>query len=212
VLNMLNTLMDITEAEAGMMKLQREPTDLCQLVREVVELYEYVAEEKQVEVTLDLPDTAEETSNSKLQTSKKPHIPSSELRNESAAPEAVTGPVVSGQWSVSALVDRTRMRQVFANLLDNAIKYTPEGGQVIISVRKEAYFALVIFRDTGIGVPVEEQNKIWDRLYRGDKSRSQRGLGLGLSLVKAVVQAHGGSVAVESRPNEGATFIVKLPI
>jgi len=70
----------------------------------------------------------------------------------------------------------------------------------------------LIFRDTGIGVPVEEQNKIWDRLYRGDKSRSQRGLGLGLSLVKAVVQAHGGSVAVESRPNEGATFIVKLPI
>src|SRR5947199_4488309 len=85
VLNMLNTLMDITEAEAGMMKLQREPVDFCQLAREVVELYEYVAEEKKISVTTDLP-----------------------------APCEVS-------------VDRTRMRQVFANLLDNALKYNAQG-------------------------------------------------------------------------------------
>ena len=170
VLNMLNTLMDITEAEAGMMRLQREPADLCQLAREVAELYEYVAEEKKIAIVLDLPP----------------------------AP-------------VNASVDRLRMRQVLANLLDNAIKYTPEGGRVTISLRDEPNQAVVIFRDSGIGIPAEEQDKIWARLYRGDKSRSQRGLGLGLSLVKAVVEAHGGETTVASEGNQGSEFTVRLP-
>jgi signal transduction histidine kinase len=103
------------------------------------------------------------------------------------------------------------MRQAFANLLDNAIKYTPEGGSVFVSVRAEPQQALVIFRDTGIGIPVDEQDKIWSRLYRGDKSRSQRGLGLGLSLVKAIVEAHGGRVTVSSEPGKGSEFTVSLP-
>jgi signal transduction histidine kinase len=169
VLSMLNTLMDITEAEAGMMTLQREPADLCQLAREVVELYEYVAEEKKVAVRTELPAPCE------------------------------------------APVDRTRMRQVFANLLDNAIKYTPAGGSVTISVRDETGRATAHFRDTGIGIPFEEQDKIWSRLYRGDKSRSQRGLGLGLSLVKAVVEAHGGKATVSSQADQGAEFTITLP-
>src|SRR5262249_45692554 len=170
VLNILNTLMDITEAEAGMMTLRREPVDLCQITREVVELYQYVAEEKRIIVHTESP-----------------------------------GPV-------EVAVDRIRMRQVFANLLDNAIKYTPEGGQVTMSLNKTPAGAMVSFRDTGIGIPAEEQDKIWLRLYRGDKSRSQRGLGLGLSLVKAVVEAHGGSVSVLSQPNQGSQFTVRLPI
>jgi signal transduction histidine kinase len=70
---------------------------------------------------------------------------------------------------------------------------------------------VVSFCDTGIGIPPEEQEKIWTRLYRGDKSRSRRGLGLGLSLVKAVVQAHRGRVAVISKPGEGSEFTVELP-
>lgn len=169
VLSMLNTLMDIAEAEAGMMRLQRERVDLCQLVRETVELYEYVAEEKKIGVQTDLPDRCE------------------------------------------AQVDRSRMRQVFANLLDNALKYTPESGRVTIAIRCGATEAVALFQDTGIGVPPEEQDKIWARLYRADKSRSQRGLGLGLSLVKAVVQAHGGKVGVSSKVNEGSEFSVTLP-
>ena len=169
VLSMLNTLMDITEAEAGMTKLQREPADLCQLASEVVELYQYVAEEKKITV-----------------------------RTELAAP-------------VEAPVDRTRMRQVFANLLDNAIKYTPTGGSVTVLIRDEPSRAVAVFRDTGIGIPAGEQDKIWARLYRGDKSRSQRGLGLGLSLVKAVVEAHGGKATVSSQVNQGSEFIVSLP-
>jgi signal transduction histidine kinase len=103
------------------------------------------------------------------------------------------------------------VRQVFANLLDNALKYTPEGGRVTITTRNEPGQVVVTFRDTGIGVPPEEQDKIWTRLYRGDKSRSQRGLGLGLSLVKAVVEAHQGKVTVISEPGEGAEFTVVLP-
>ena len=168
VLAMLNTLMDITEAEAGLMKLHRAPVDLCQLAREVVELYQYVAEERKISIHAELPVRCE------------------------------------------ANVDRNRIQQVFANLLDNAIKYTPEGGSVTITVRDEPGEAVAIFRDTGMGIPIEEQGKIWARLFRGDKSRSQRGLGLGLSLVKAVVEAHGGKVTVVSQPNAGATFTVKL--
>ncbi len=169
VLSILNTLMDITEAEAGMMTLVCRQADLCQLIREVVELYEYVAEEKKIRIETDLPSPCE------------------------------------------AAVDVNRLRQVFANLLDNAIKYTDTGGKVGVSVRTEAGRAVVIFHDTGIGIPVAEQNKIWTRLYRGDKSRSQRGLGLGLSLVKAVVEAHRGTVTVASQTSEGSEFTVVLP-
>jgi signal transduction histidine kinase len=179
LLNMLNTLLDITEAEAGMMKLRRELVDLCQLGREVAELYEYVAEERKIALRLDLPQ----------------------------APSSPSGPASP----VLALVDRVRMRQVFANLLDNAIKYTPEGGSVTLTARNEPGAAVAVFRDTGMGISAEEQGQIWQRLYRGDKSRSQRGLGLGLSLVKAVVEAHGGKVTVSSKVNEGAEFTVRLP-
>ena len=110
-----------------------------------------------------------------------------------------------------ALVDRNRIRQVFANLLDNAIKYAPEGASVTIAVREEPERVVASFRDTGVGIPPDEQEKIWARLYRGDKSRSQRGLGLGLSLVKAVVEAHQGRVAVSSKVGEGSEFKVELP-
>jgi signal transduction histidine kinase len=103
------------------------------------------------------------------------------------------------------------MRQAFGNILDNALKYTPEGGSVTITARREANQAVVRFRDTGIGIPEAEQSRIWERLYRGDKSRSQRGLGLGLSLVKAVVQAHGGSASVTSTVGQGSEFAVTLP-
>jgi signal transduction histidine kinase len=112
---------------------------------------------------------------------------------------------------ITVSVDRTRIRQVFANLLDNAIKYTSSGGKVTISLREEPGQAVATFRDNGMGIPLDEQGKIWSRLYRGDKSRSQRGLGLGLSLVKAVVEAHGGKVAVASKVGEGSEFTVTLP-
>jgi signal transduction histidine kinase len=105
-----------------------------------------------------------------------------------------------------------RLRQVIANLVDNAIKYTPEGGRVELETLESDGQALLVVRDTGIGIPAAEIERIWERLYRGDKSRSQRGLGLGLSLVKAVVEMHQGSVAVQSDPKTGSVFSVHLPL
>jgi signal transduction histidine kinase len=169
VLSILNTLLDVTEAEAGMMQLRRVPTELGQLVRDVVELYSQVAEEKniRVHVTADAP--------------------------------------------CPAAVDATRVRQVFANLLDNALKYTPAGGRVEITTGGDADMASVRFRDSGIGIATEELPKIWNRLYRVERSRTERGLGLGLSLVKAVTEAHGGTVEVVSREGAGSDFTVVLP-
>ena len=169
VLSMLQTLMDISEAEAGMMKLARDRVDLGRLLREVAEGYQFVAEDRKLTVHPNIPAPCE------------------------------------------AWVDINRIRQVFANLLDNALKYNREGGSATLSVQPEGTWAVARFADTGHGIPADEQPRIWDRLYRGDKSRSQRGLGLGLSLVKAVVEAHGGSVSVISQEGKGAEFTVRLP-
>jgi len=100
----------------------------------------------------------------------------------------------------------------WANLLDNAIKYGREGGWVTITARMTADAAEVVFADNGMGISDSEQGKIWERLYRGDRSRSQKGLGLGLSYVRAVVLAHGGSVSVASTLHEGSSFTVRLPV
>jgi len=117
----------------------------------------------------------------------------------------------SADDGVRASVDRTRLEQVAANLLDNAIKYTPAGGRVEVSARREGGRAVLRVSDTGLGIPADEQPRIWDRLFRGDQSRAERGLGLGLSLVKAVVEAHGGAVSVDSQLGRGSTFTVSLP-
>lgn len=168
VLTMLRTLLDVAEAEAGVMRLNLERFDVCSLLEEVVSLYDYVAEEKRIRLVQEM------------------------------------------QRPCFATIDANRMRQVFGNLLDNAIKYTPEGGTVTIRAKSENGGVTIQFRDNGMGIPFEEQDKIWDRLYRGDKSRSQRGLGLGLSLVKAIVHAHHGEVKVASLVGEGSVFTVHL--
>jgi signal transduction histidine kinase len=100
---------------------------------------------------------------------------------------------------------------VFANLLDNAIKYSGEGGAVRIDIRRETEAAVVTVSDTGSGIAAEHLPRIWERLYRADSSRSSRGLGLGLSLVKAYVHAHGGTVEATSEPGRGSVFTVRLP-
>jgi signal transduction histidine kinase len=109
--------------------------------------------------------------------------------------------------------DPVRLGQAVANLFDNAIKYTPSGGrvQVAAATLPTGEVELTVL-DNGPGVPAAEREQIWRRLYRGDASRSQRGLGLGLSVVKAVVEAHGGKVAVQDAPNgPGASFSIRLP-
>ncbi|HVH27419.1 MAG TPA: ATP-binding protein [Vicinamibacterales bacterium] len=112
---------------------------------------------------------------------------------------------------VLAFGDRTRLEQAAANLIDNAVKFTPSGGRVEVTTGLEDGKAILTVVDTGPGIPQDELPRIWERLFRGDASRTERGLGLGLSLVRAIVHAHGGTVEVESEPGRGATFTMRLP-
>ncbi|HKW95559.1 MAG TPA: HAMP domain-containing sensor histidine kinase [Methylomirabilota bacterium] len=170
LLTFLNTLMDVSEAETGLLTLKLEELDVSALVEDAVDLYRYVAQEKQITITTAAP-------------------PSLWLR-----------------------ADRSRLRQVLANLLDNAIKYTAAGGWVEVEALEEPTGLLIRVRDSGIGLAPEEIPRIWDRLYRGDQSRSERGLGLGLSLVRAVARAHGGEVSVGSVLGAGSTFTIRFPL
>jgi signal transduction histidine kinase len=109
------------------------------------------------------------------------------------------------------VADATRLRQVLANLIENAVKYSSPGGGIAIAAADRGDRVDFAVTDTGIGIAAEHLPFIWDRLYRAEPSRSARGLGLGLSLVKAIVEAHGGTVAVTSTPGAGSTFTVTLP-
>jgi len=178
VLVMLNTLMDISEAESGTMQLQRESVALGDVVARATDLYREVADAKGVTMIVRTATGAQDT---------------------------------TSQHDAVVMGDRTRLEQVAANLIDNALKYTPPGGRVEVEIDADDQAAILRVRDTGPGIPAAEMPRIFDRLFRGDTSRTERGLGLGLSLVKAVVEAHGGTVSVESEPGRGALFTVRLP-
>lgn len=108
--------------------------------------------------------------------------------------------------------DRVLIKQAVANLLDNALKYSPAGREVRIYLVKANGLIQIRIVDQGIGISETDLPRIWERLYRGDKSRHEPGLGLGLSLVKAIVEAHGGKMKVESEMNRGSTFTIMLPV
>ena len=169
-LTMLKTLMDISEAETGTMRLELTDIDLPALIRDVIDLYQILAEDKKIALTAKLPDR------------------------------------------LQIRVDRNRIQQALANLLDNAIKYTGPGGNVEVAAYQKDQEAILTVKDSGMGISAEDLPRIWDRLYRGDKSRNEKGLGLGLSLVKAVVRAHHGSVEVASEVGKGSVFTVSLPM
>jgi signal transduction histidine kinase len=169
MLALLNTLMDIAEAENGAMRLYPESVNVSTLIQESVDLYEFIAEEKNISIAVDC-----------------------------AADVRLTG-------------DRARMRQVLVNLLDNAIKYTGLMGHIWIkAIRQDAEVSISV-RDDGCGFLPEEKSRIWERLHRGDRSRSQPGLGLGLSLVRAIVEAHRGHVDAQATPGQGSVFTVYFP-
>ena len=169
VLTMLNALMDVAEAETGAMRLNIEDVSVPDMLRSVVDLYEIVAEDKQISIDLKLPE------------------------------------------ALDIRADQTRLQQVFANLIDNAIKYSMPEKQISVSASQNEKDTTITVSDQGMGITPTDIGKIWDRLYRGDRSRSKRGLGLGLSLVRAIVEAHGGTVAVQSEVNKGSTFTIRFP-
>jgi heavy metal sensor kinase len=116
--------------------------------------------------------------------------------------------------AVRALGDGGRLRQVFYNVLDNAIKYTPEGGQIEVRVGARGSDAVVVVRDTGVGIAAEHLPRVFDRFYRVDRARSreQGGTGLGLSISRSIVTAHGGRIDLDSVPGRGTTCTVVLPL
>lgn len=117
-----------------------------------------------------------------------------------------------GEPDIMIQADKTRLSQVWANLLDNAIKYSEESGTVDIHASTRGQQVLVTFGDNGMGISESEIDRIWERLYRGDRSRTKQGLGLGLNYVKAVVEAHDGEALVSSTILEGSCFEVHLPL
>ena len=108
-------------------------------------------------------------------------------------------------------VDRSRMGQALSNLIDNAIKYSPDNSPIHIEAFKEDDRVVIRVKDRGIGIPEEELPRIYDRLFRGKQVRTQRGLGLGLNLVKAIVVAHEGRIEISSEPGKGSIFTITLP-
>jgi signal transduction histidine kinase len=110
--------------------------------------------------------------------------------------------------------DRERLRQLIWNLVENAVRYTPAGGTVTLSLRRHGPVAELTVSDTGIGIPPEHLPHIFERFYRVDTSRSRAlgGTGLGLSIVRQIAEAHGGQVRVRSTVGEGSTFTVALPV
>ncbi|MEO6876591.1 MAG: HAMP domain-containing sensor histidine kinase [Opitutaceae bacterium] len=170
LLHLLETLLDISAAEGGALKLNRDHLDLRMLTERAVDLYREVAEEKNIALILDQPEP------------------------------------------VDVDADAIRLSQAINNLLDNALKYTPPGGQVSLTARTDSGTAVLTVTDNGPGIPTEEREAIFRRLYRGDGSRSQRGFGLGLSLVRAIVESHGGTVTTDAAPTGGARFTLRLPM
>ena len=117
---------------------------------------------------------------------------------------------VPGNFSISG--DNRLIQRLIANLLDNAIKYTPAGGRIDVTVSTANPDGVaIIIKDTGLGIAREDQTRIFERFYRCDPSRSEAGIGLGLSFARAIARAHGGDLTVSSELNEGSTFTVTLP-
>jgi signal transduction histidine kinase len=170
ITNMLNTLLDISEAESGVMRLEHKEIEINKLVSNIVDAYSIIADDKSMQI----------------------HI--------------------EGDRSLTAWLDPNRMSQALGNLLDNAIKYTPAGGTIEVTYFLKNGLIVIQLKDNGIGIAPEELLRIWDRLYRGKHSSCSRGLGLGLSQVKAIIKAHNGSIEATSEPGEGSAFTIRIPL
>lgn len=169
LIDIINTMMDITEIESGINKPEMEELDLTKLIRDAIEIFRPVSDEKKIHMHVNL----------------------------------------AGRLIFHG--DRKKLQRMLSNLLDNAIKYTPEGGMVSVSATAEDQLIHIVFEDTGIGIPERDIPHIFERFYRCDKSRSQAGIGLGLSLAKAFTEAMHGNISVKSILNKGSTFTVSFP-
>ncbi len=171
ILTMLNTLMDISAAEKGLIEITEEPINMKELIDQFADMYGFVADDRGVELNCSCGE------------------------------------------DIRLKADPVRLNQAMANLLDNAMKFTPEGGKISLAVMKDddGRGTVISVSDNGPGISDEEKGQIWTRLYRGEKSRTSPGMGLGLSLVKAVAEAHNGRVEVLDNPGGGSIFRLHIP-
>ena len=169
LINMINTMLEITEAETGVGEQKFDEFDLTELVLDACEIFRPMAEDKQIAIKMSSPD------------------------------------------NIYFRGDRRKAQRIVTNLLENAIKYTPDRGTVTVSVRKDNGRVDLIVEDTGIGISQEELPRIFERFYRGEKSRSDSGIGLGLSLAKAFAVSLGGAITAQSTLGKGSTFAVSFP-
>jgi signal transduction histidine kinase len=169
LLVMINTMLDISEAEAGITILRLEDINIEAMVQDMLDLFGPVIEGKNLQVNL------------------------------------------RSSGFLSSLADKQKIQRTLSNIFDNATKYTPQDGSIAVSLNGTDYAVHIAVQDTGIGIPEAESAHIFDRFYRGEKSRSTPGSGLGLSLARAFVVAHSGSITVTSTPGEGSEFIITLP-
>lgn len=168
---LVDSLLTLSRADAGQVKLNPKRVDLADLAREVVNHLRVLAEEKRQTISVEATEP------------------------------------------VHATVDRLVLRQAVINLVDNAIKYTPEGGRVWVVARNQPYNPTLEVVDTGSGIAAEHSERIFDRFYRVDKARSRElgGAGLGLAIARWAVEVHGGRIELESEEGEGSTFRIILP-
>lgn len=161
--------------------------------------------------TLSLADTGELTLNL-LPTSPQTLLERIATRHTLAAQQrGISLKVVAIPELPNVTVDPERMAQVFDNLVNNAFRYTPAGGEIELSAKMESGSVQLAVRDTGSGISAEDQPHIFDRFYRGDTSRQENGeSGLGLAIAKSIIEAQGGTITVESAPGQGAVFTIRL--
>jgi heavy metal sensor kinase len=169
LLGIINMMLDISEAKAGLSKLNMSQVNISKIVEETCELFRPIAEDKNTRII-------------------------KRLANNTFI------------WA-----DNQKLQRVVSNLLDNALKYTPAGGTITVTVEGEADQVMVSVNDNGIGISRDDLPRIFRRFYRCDRSRSQPGTGLGLSWARAIIQAHGGHISATSTLNERSTFTVTLP-
>ena len=170
LLAIINTILELSETDAGVARLTRGPVDLRRLLADACEMYGPVADDAGVT-----------------------------LAYQPAQPVIVAG-------------DTAKLQRLFANLLDNALKYTGRGGRVAIRVTEAESQAMVAIQDSGPGIGADEADKVFQRFYRGAASAGKPGNGLGLCLARTLARAHGGDIGVASAPGQGATFTVRIPV
>jgi signal transduction histidine kinase len=186
------------ECRAVLSKALEELADFSRIIENLLVLTRFDTDEPVLEITrVKLDSLAEGVLNDMNVLASQKEISTSLI-----APHPIT---IDG--------DRNQVKRLLVNLLDNAIKYTNRKGKVSLAIWKEGASARIAVTDTGVGIPDDEKDYIFDRFYQAHKSRNAKnGFGLGLSTAKTIVEAHKGTIAVESEPGKGSTFVISLPL